>query len=121
MIIPDSKVESLFIELENIFDNYDGYDRRLKAYEIINTALYPREGKPDETSGKGLHKHVVSNNEAGFRLNAMYEKEVADKAKHYIPPISEVPFCPNCESDNTHENLLKHHYRCYDCGFAWAK
>ncbi len=60
MIIPDSKVESLFIELENIFDNYDGYDRRLKAYEIINTALYPREGKLDETSGKGLHKHVVN-------------------------------------------------------------
>lgn len=39
--IPDSKVESLFVELENIFDNYDGYDRRLKAYEIINSVLYP--------------------------------------------------------------------------------
>jgi hypothetical protein len=36
----DSKVESLFIKLESIFDNYDGYERRLKAYEIINDALY---------------------------------------------------------------------------------
>ena len=44
MIIPDSKVESLFIELESIFDNYDGYDRRLKAYEIINAALYSSKG-----------------------------------------------------------------------------
>jgi len=44
MIIPDSKVESLFVELENIFDNYDGYDLRLKAHEIINAALYLSDG-----------------------------------------------------------------------------
>jgi membrane-associated HD superfamily phosphohydrolase len=37
----DSNVENLFIELENIFDNYTGYNRRLKAYEAINAALHP--------------------------------------------------------------------------------
>jgi len=44
MIISDSNVESLFVELENIFDNYDGYYRRLKAYEIINAAMYQCDG-----------------------------------------------------------------------------
>jgi hypothetical protein len=91
-----------------------------KEFEtIINAEIERRQTVC--TKNNGLHKHVVSNNEAGFMLNALYEKEVADKPKHYIPPISEVPFCPNCESGNTHENLIKHQYRCYDCGFAWAK
>lgn len=37
-------VEEVFIVLENIFDNYDGYDRRLKAYYYMNELLNKSDG-----------------------------------------------------------------------------
>ena len=86
MIIPDSKVESLFIELENIFDNYDGYDRRLKAYEIINTALYPSKGKQQASTTSKCNKHIVSKSET----------EACEHKNAY--PVLLAEYCPDCDT-----------------------
>ena len=39
-------IEDVFIKLESIFDNNDGYDRRLEAYEYLHRIL---QVKPPET------------------------------------------------------------------------
>lgn len=35
--------ESVFIKLESILDNYDGYERRLRAYKYLYKLLHNRK------------------------------------------------------------------------------
>lgn len=56
-----SPIEFVYEHLVEIFDNNDCYDRRLKAYELLNLALSKSDGNPvSDTESKCNKQHIVS-------------------------------------------------------------
>jgi hypothetical protein len=72
-------VEEVFIILENIFDNYDGYDRRLKAYYELNKILNKSEGGKQPSTESNCNLQNVSNNKA-----KLYICECGKETNNYI-------------------------------------
>lgn len=78
-----SPVEFIYTHLQEIFDNYDCYDRRLKAYELLNLALCPSDGRKQASPESKCNNGELNTSYKTINYRAMdFEKiknEIAQK------------------------------------------